>query len=243
MLRARLKTTGIQALEFFHPDDSWCKLLGITPEEKEDMGEEISPNWKLIDVGGQRSERRKWLPYMEIVQGVMFLVNAHGYKLCLYEDASTLRIHEDMGLFQGTLRTSFKTIPLTLVFTKEDLYHSHFDPERFRQAFPDCIDEKLDSKRGMKYMQRVFETLAPADRKCPIRFLEMTTFNLTSVRHTFVDMQNKILEQNQIKILKLCGLIEEVTVDANGKKTGASAPKPAAPSEAEKTTNALATSF
>jgi len=214
LLRARLKTTGVQQLEFFHSDDSWCKQLGITADEQEDIGEDNCPLWAVVDVGGQRSERRKWLKYMDAVDGMLFFVNAHGYKTILYEDASTLRIHEDMQLFESILKSHFKDKPVTVVFTKEDLFHATFSVKKFLVAFPACsvAEEKLTSKKSLQYLTSVFYKLAPSIRSYPIQFIALTTFDVSAVRQSFVQMQSQLLEINKIKLLKLCGLIEELKV-------------------------------
>jgi guanine nucleotide-binding protein subunit alpha len=225
LLRARLKTTGIACLEFFHSDNSWCKLLGISKEERESMEEDLSPYWKVIDVGGQRSERRKWLPYLDAVQGCLFFINAHGYRVCLYEDVTKLRMHEDMGLFQDMLGKNFKTIPVTVLFTKEDLFHANFSVQKFMKCFPEFgavakqYGGEPDSKIGMKFMTETFNNLAPKDRKYPVKFMQICTFEVASVRHAFSKMQNQVLEMHQMKILQLCGLIETVNVDGKGGKS------------------------
>lgn len=41
---------------------------------------------RLIDVGGQRSQRRKWLHYFEFVTGILFCVALSEYDLVLAED-------------------------------------------------------------------------------------------------------------------------------------------------------------
>lgn len=41
---------------------------------------------RMIDVGGQRSERRKWIHCFENVTAVLFLVAISGYDQCLTED-------------------------------------------------------------------------------------------------------------------------------------------------------------
>lgn len=64
ILRCRLKTTGITETCF--------KVSGLM--------------YRMIDVGGQRSERRKWIHCFENVTAVLFLVAISGYDQCLTED-------------------------------------------------------------------------------------------------------------------------------------------------------------
>ena len=40
----------------------------------------------MLDVGGQRSERKKWIHCFENVTGILFVVAISGYDQCLVED-------------------------------------------------------------------------------------------------------------------------------------------------------------
>jgi len=64
ILRVRLRTTGISEI-FFDMDH-------IT--------------WSMIDVGGQRSERKKWIHCFENVDCLIFVAALSGYDQCLVED-------------------------------------------------------------------------------------------------------------------------------------------------------------
>lgn len=44
----------------------------------------------LIDVGGQRSERRKWIHCFQDVTTILFLVSLNGYDQCLFEDSNAV---------------------------------------------------------------------------------------------------------------------------------------------------------
>lgn len=74
VLRARLRTTGITETHF-------------------DLG---SLQYRMFDVGGQRSERKKWIHCFENVNALLFLVAISGYDQCLAEDKDGVRIlHAD----------------------------------------------------------------------------------------------------------------------------------------------------
>lgn len=47
----------------------------------------------MFDVGGQRSERKKWIHVFDNVQVVLFLVAISGYDHVLVEDRNGVRIH------------------------------------------------------------------------------------------------------------------------------------------------------
>lgn len=64
ILRARLRTTGISETIF----------------------ETGNLTYRMFDVGGQRSERKKWIHVFDNVQVVLFLVAISGYDHVLVED-------------------------------------------------------------------------------------------------------------------------------------------------------------
>ena len=68
ILRSRVQTTGITETTF--------KVGELT--------------YKLFDVGGQRSERKKWIHCFENVTALVFLVSLSEYDQMLYEDESVV---------------------------------------------------------------------------------------------------------------------------------------------------------
>ena len=81
--------------------------------------------FSLVDVGGQRNERRKWIHSFDNVSAVLFLVNLSGYDAVLFEDASQNRLEECFNLFQQTVNNPiFAEIPFYIFFNKKDLFES-----------------------------------------------------------------------------------------------------------------------
>ena len=52
----------------------------------------IMSNFRMFDVGGQRSERKKWIHCFEGVTAIIFCVALSGYDLVLAEDEEMNRL-------------------------------------------------------------------------------------------------------------------------------------------------------
>jgi len=55
----------------------------------------------MVDVGGQRSERRKWIHCFQDVTAVLFLVGLSGYNQGLVEDPAANQMQDAMALWDG----------------------------------------------------------------------------------------------------------------------------------------------
>ena len=58
----------------------------------------------MFDVGGQRSERKKWVHCFEGVHCLLFVASLSGYDECLVEDKTAVRSCEHTTTFQFTER-------------------------------------------------------------------------------------------------------------------------------------------
>lgn len=48
--------------------------------------------YRMFDVGGQRSERKKWIHCFENVTAILFVVAISGYDQCLVEDRDSNQV-------------------------------------------------------------------------------------------------------------------------------------------------------
>jgi len=77
----------------------------------------------MVDVGGQRSERKKWMHCFSDVTAVLFCVALSEYDLKLYEDNATNRMHESLKLFKEICNSKwFVETNMILFLNKSDLF-------------------------------------------------------------------------------------------------------------------------
>eukprot|EP00808_Paulinella_micropora_P016150 g1511.t1 len=79
--------------------------------------------FRVLDMGGQRSERKKWVHCFEYVTGVLFVTAINEYDQVLYEDGATNRLHESLDLFQEICNSRwFKKAAMIVFLNKSDLF-------------------------------------------------------------------------------------------------------------------------
>ena len=101
VLQSRVQTTGVVETSF--------KRGNIT--------------YRLFDVGGQRSEQRKWLHCFDDVTAVLFVTALSGYDMTLIEDGTTNRMEESLNLFQAICTNKFfNNSSIVLFLNKFDLF-------------------------------------------------------------------------------------------------------------------------
>jgi len=95
----------------------------------------------IVDVGGQRSERRKWMKCFDDVTGLIFVVSLIAYNQTLYEDETTNRMKESLSLFKETLGgkkgESFKEACVVLFLNKDDLFKKMIKNNPITECFPE----------------------------------------------------------------------------------------------------------
>lgn len=78
--------------------------------------------FRMIDVGGQRSERRKWIHCFEHVTSIIFIVASSEYDQYLIEDGAKNRMEESIALFQHIVTYQwFRKATFILFLNKKDL--------------------------------------------------------------------------------------------------------------------------
>jgi len=116
ILRARLRTSGIVERMF--------KINKV--------------DFKFLDVGGQRNERRKWIHCFEGVTAVIFVAAISEYDQVLYEDEKENRLHEAVRVFDNICNNKyFQSTAMILFLNKKDLFEDKIMRVSLRVCFPE----------------------------------------------------------------------------------------------------------
>ncbi|KAJ3241161.1 guanine nucleotide-binding protein subunit alpha [Chytriomyces hyalinus] len=93
--------------------------------------------FRIFDVGGQRGERKKWAPYFDDVDAIIYLVAISSYDQVCLEDSSTNRMVESMNLFDSICNHPlFKMTEMIVFMNKIDLFKEKLEKTPISQYFP-----------------------------------------------------------------------------------------------------------
>ncbi|KAI8381194.1 heterotrimeric G protein alpha subunit B [Radiomyces spectabilis] len=136
VLRSRVKTTGISETRF-------------TIDEL---------TYRMLDVGGQRSERKKWIHCFENVKAIIFLVAISEYDQNLMEDENVSRMDEAFILFESVRHSRwFSKTSIILFLNKTDIFRQKLSYRPLQNYFPDYLGNNYDA--ACEYFRRRFENL------------------------------------------------------------------------------------
>jgi hypothetical protein len=134
ILRTRCRTTGIDEAIFVFEDLEFRYLP--VPYLFLSLHSSRLP-LSLIDVGGQRSERRKWIHNFDCVTAVLFCVALSDYDQVLREDATQNRMKEALLLFDEICNSPwFRSVDFIVFFNKTDLFREKFPRSPLTTCFP-----------------------------------------------------------------------------------------------------------
>lgn len=174
VLHARLRTTGITETVF--------ELRELT--------------FRMMDVGGQRSERKKWIHCFDGVQCLLFMASLSGYDQCLVEDVNANQMHEALMLFESLVNGEwFKDKPIILFLNKIDLFRAKLPISPLSVHFPDFQGKDGDEEAAKQFFANRFRSInRNNEREIYIHFTNATDTNL--LKATMEDVQDILIQKN-----------------------------------------------
>ncbi|XP_013786823.1 guanine nucleotide-binding protein G(i) subunit alpha isoform X1 [Limulus polyphemus] len=180
VLRTRVKTTGIVETHF--------TFKGL--------------HFKMFDVGGQRSERKKWIHCFEGVTAIIFCVALSGYDLVLAEDEEMNRMIESMKLFDSICNNKwFVDTSIILFLNKKDLFEKKITKSPLTSCFPEYTGNNT-YEEAAAYIQMKFENLNRRKDTKEIYTHFTCATDTNNIQFVFDAVTDVIIKNN----LKDCGL-------------------------------------
>ncbi|CAB1455521.1 unnamed protein product [Pleuronectes platessa] len=179
ILRTRVKTTGIVETHFTF------KNL----------------HFRLFDVGGQRSERKKWIHCFEDVTAIIFCVALSGYDQVLHEDETTNRMHESLKLFDSICNNKwFDDTSIILFLNKKDIFESKITKSPLSICFPEYSGPDT-YEDGIAHIKSQYESKNKSTKKDVYSHVTCAT-DTNNIQFVFDAVTDVIIANN----LRGCGL-------------------------------------
>ncbi|GAB0099167.1 G protein alpha q subunit-like [Sergentomyia squamirostris] len=172
ILRVRVPTTGIIEYPF-------------------DL-EEI--RFRMVDVGGQRSERRKWIHCFENVTSIIFLVALSEYDQILFESENENRMEESKALFKTIITYPwFQHSSVILFLNKKDLLEEKIMYSHLVDYFPEYDGPKQDDKAAREFVLKQYLVCNPdPERMCYSHFTCAT--DTENIKLVFCAVKDTIMQ-------------------------------------------------
>uniref|UniRef100_A0AAQ4RHN9 Guanine nucleotide binding protein (G protein) alpha v1 n=1 Tax=Gasterosteus aculeatus aculeatus TaxID=481459 RepID=A0AAQ4RHN9_GASAC len=176
VLRVRLRTTGVIETQF--------KVNRLI--------------FRMYDVGGQRTERRKWIGCFEDVRAVLFVVALSGYDMTLVEDPSVNRLQESMKLFSSICNNIyFHSTSVILFMNKIDLFQDKIlhSGRHLRLYLPQFKGADCDVDSSARFIAATFLSLNAAPSKLVYHHFTTAT-DTSNVEVVFEVVMDTIVKEN-----------------------------------------------
>mmetsp|Transcript_4948 Transcript_4948/g.6532 ORF Transcript_4948/g.6532 Transcript_4948/m.6532 type:complete len:276 (+) Transcript_4948:276-1103(+) len=145
--------------------------------------------YEIIDVGGQRNERKKWVQMVSNVKAIIFLVNLAGYNQVLYENKEINRMREALEVFgkitgwrdESKSNTGgrhvlkggdlFKHLPIYLLLNKKDIFEKMIYKVGLDKTFPE-YQGGSKSDEAIDFIKETFQKKCPSGKS--VKMLDIT---------------------------------------------------------------------
>lgn len=162
-LLTRNQTTGVNQCEFSVKairTGNVNETGGGRNSRKSKQTKKAETKLILIDVGGQKAERRKWLKVFDGVPVVLFVTAISEYDQAMWEDLSTNRFVDSLQVFQDIINNQYFTETNFIMFlNKSDVFRHKLCDKKISLnvsgEFPDA-PESTDFDVGVDWIKQKF---------------------------------------------------------------------------------------
>ncbi|XP_054666783.1 guanine nucleotide-binding protein subunit alpha-14 [Grus americana] len=152
--------------------------------------------FRMVDVGGQRSERRKWIHCFESVTSIIFLVALSEYDQVLAECDNENRMEESKALFKTIITYPwFLNSSVILFLNKKDLLEEKIMYSHLISYFPEYTGPKQDVKAARDFILKLYQDQNPDKEKVIYSHFTCAT-DTENIRFVFAAVKDTILQLN-----------------------------------------------
>ncbi|KAF4074033.1 hypothetical protein AMELA_G00249970 [Ameiurus melas] len=152
--------------------------------------------FKMVDVGGQRSQRQKWFQCFDGITSILFMVSSSEYDQVLMEDRHTNRLVESMNIFETIVNNKlFSNVSIILFLNKMDLLMEKLANVSISKHFPDFRGDPQRLEDVQNYLVQCFKRKR-RNRSKPLFHHFTTAIDTENIRFVFHAVKDTILQEN-----------------------------------------------
>ncbi|KAF9226236.1 G-alpha-domain-containing protein [Gyrodon lividus] len=163
VLRARLKTVGVSEYR--------CEMEAAA-------GREQGTEWRIVDVGGSRSQvRATWVPFFDDVDAIIFVAPISGFDQVLAEDRTVNRLEDSVLLWKAVCSNRLlANVELVLFLNKCDILDAKLKSGiRLARYVRSYGDRPNDLETASKYFRSKFSAIHREYSPLPRKFYGFCT--------------------------------------------------------------------
>lgn len=152
--------------------------------------------FKMVDVGGQRSQRQKWFQCFDGITSILFMVSSSEYDQVLMEDRRTNRLVESMNIFETIVNNKlFLNVSIILFLNKTDLLVEKIRTVDIRKNFPEFRGDSHRLEDVQAFLVQSFSRKR-RNRGKPLFHHFTTAIDTENIRFVFHAVKDTILQEN-----------------------------------------------
>jgi len=163
----------------------------------------------IFDVGGQKSERKKWINCFTEVKALIFVISLSCYNETMYEDLSMNCMTDSLQLFGDTINDKhFKDTHIILFLNKRDLFEkkilriplvptcpafADFDDYNHESTI---VSDPHDYEQCVAYIRQKFESQNASGKSKQIYTHLTCAMDKKNIENVFNDVKHIVITQN-----------------------------------------------
>jgi len=180
---ARIRTTGIVVTNLE------SKIQKVDKDEPDML------QFQVVDVGGQRNERKKWIHCFDDVSAILFIVNLAGYDQVMFEDNTRNRMVEELELFNQVVSNPlFEKTPIFVFLNKKDLFETNIKERDMKHVFIDYTGG-THLEPALTYIQDAFRKQCPPGKSVQLEIV--TARYKRDIKYAFDGVKKLLYERNR----------------------------------------------
>ncbi|KAG1731603.1 guanine nucleotide binding protein, alpha subunit [Suillus paluster] len=187
VLRARLKTLGVSEHRF---------TMKTGP-----LGSPMSHDWRVFDVGGQRSLRAAWVPYFDDMNAIIFLAPISCFDQVLQEDPSVNRLADSFLLWKAIVSNPLlKKTEMILFLNKCDILRAKLASGiRLADYIVSYGSRPNDFESASQYLKKKFAALLREHSPERVYYFHLTSVTDTKATTYILENVQDVLVRDNLK--------------------------------------------